>query len=232
MVVVQRRVKVCSHGCLGSNCAPSSSSPFHSQWIHHLHFPPPSSSFFLVSQHHLYFLPSSSSFFLVSQHHLYFSFFFQLVSKRHLSRILCVTQKRAFMPVYVEKVEIWSGVTDPSQTDRQQNVVLLSLYKNQNLSWVTQNSADIANGALVTVYWMKIKDKEVSRKETSASESESGYSVATFLVRMWIIIMKNIIMRIEKWFENDLLTILSFISIEKHGSNGRWFKFKWGAKHK
>ena len=29
----------------------------------------------------------------------------------------------------LEKVEIWSGATDASQTDRQQNIELLSLYK-------------------------------------------------------------------------------------------------------
>ena len=85
---------------------------------------------------------------------------------------------------------------------------------------------------VLTVYWMKIKAEKISRRGNSASENESGYSVATFLVRMWIIIMKNIFMRIEKWFENDLLTILSFISIEKHGSNGWWFKYKWEEKHK
>ena len=28
-------------------------------------------------------------------------------------------QNRAFRPVYIEKVEIWLGVTDPSQTDTQ-----------------------------------------------------------------------------------------------------------------
>ena len=33
--------------------------------------------------------------------------------------ILSVTQLRAFMPVYIEKVEIWSGVTDPSRKNTQ-----------------------------------------------------------------------------------------------------------------
>ena len=28
--------------------------------------------------------------------------------------MLCVTQKGAFMPAYIEKVKIWSGVTDAS----------------------------------------------------------------------------------------------------------------------
>ena len=40
-----------------------------------------------------------------------------------------VTQQRAFVPVYIEKVEIWSVVTDASHTDRQQNIVVLSLSK-------------------------------------------------------------------------------------------------------
>ena len=39
-------------------------------------------------------------------------------------------QYRAFMPVYIEKVEIWSGVTYPSQT----TMGLLSLPKIQSLS--------------------------------------------------------------------------------------------------
>ena len=33
------------------------------------------------------------------------------------------------MPVYIEKVGIWSGDTDPSLTHRQQKIVLLSLSK-------------------------------------------------------------------------------------------------------
>ena len=44
--------------------------------------------------------------------------------------MLGVTQQRAFMPVYIEKVEIWSGVTYPSQT----TMGLLSLPKIQSLS--------------------------------------------------------------------------------------------------
>ena len=42
------------------------------------------------------------------------------------------------MPVYIEKVEIQSGVTDAWQTDRQQNIVLLSSSTLYSLSWVTQ----------------------------------------------------------------------------------------------
>ena len=37
-------------------------------------------------------------------------------------------QKKAFMPIYIENVEIWSGVTDVF-TDRQQYIGLLSLSK-------------------------------------------------------------------------------------------------------
>ena len=49
-----------------------------------------------------------------------------------------MTQKRAIVPVYIEKVEIWSVVTDASNTDTQQNIVLLSLSKVQSLGLVTQ----------------------------------------------------------------------------------------------
>ena len=71
-------------------------------------------SFFLlpISQHHLYFPPPSSSFFLVSQHHLYFSPFFLPIGIKasplmravhywlfmkleHETSILCLSQKRA-----------------------------------------------------------------------------------------------------------------------------------------
>ena len=37
-----------------------------------------------------------------------------------------------------QNVQIWSGVTDPLQTDRQQNVVLLSLSQVRSLCWLTQ----------------------------------------------------------------------------------------------
>ena len=33
--------------------------------------------------------------------------------------VLCVTRKRAVLPVYIENVEIWLGDTNPSQTNRQ-----------------------------------------------------------------------------------------------------------------
>ena len=38
----------------------------------------------------------------------------------------------------LEKVEIWSGVTDAWQTDRQQKIGLLSFSTVSSLSWVTQ----------------------------------------------------------------------------------------------
>ena len=38
----------------------------------------------------------------------------------------------------LEKVEIWSGVTDASQTHRQQKIGLLSFSRVSSLSWVTQ----------------------------------------------------------------------------------------------
>ena len=34
-------------------------------------------------------------------------------------------QNRAFRPVYIEKVEIWLGVTDVLLTDNRQNIVAL-----------------------------------------------------------------------------------------------------------
>jgi len=65
--------------------------------------------------------------------------------------ILCVTQKgllclyilywvsKGLVCLYIlEKVEIWSGVTDASQTHRQQNIELLSFSTVSSLSWVTQ----------------------------------------------------------------------------------------------
>ena len=36
--------------------------------------------------------------------------------------VLCVTHERAVLPVYIENVEIWSGDTDPSQTNSAQRV--------------------------------------------------------------------------------------------------------------
>ena len=38
-------------------------------------------------------------------------------------------QYRAFVPLYIEKVEIWLGVTDALLTHRLKDIVLLSLSK-------------------------------------------------------------------------------------------------------
>ena len=83
-MVVQRRGKVCSQGCLGSNCAPSSYSPFHSTII---------SVFLLLPLLSFLFHRTISIFLLLPLFSFLFhrtisiipSSFSQLVSKRHLS---------------------------------------------------------------------------------------------------------------------------------------------------
>ena len=52
----------------------------------------------------------------------------------------------------LEKVEIWSGVTDASQTHRQQKIELLSFSTVSSLSWVTQ-----INHSAVDIFWWKLE---------------------------------------------------------------------------
>ena len=69
-----------------------------------------------------------------------------------LDQVYCAWLKKGLLCLYIlywvsiglvclyilEKVDIWSGDTDASQTDRQQNIGLLSFSPVSSLSWVTQ----------------------------------------------------------------------------------------------
>ena len=80
------------------------------------------------------------------------------------------------MPSYIEKVEIWSGVTDPDRQTNKQRRKDRATQAPETQEYSTRNAKSNQDNALMR-HGQSVKDEAVNGKQIECTHRQKGFSV-------------------------------------------------------